>query len=78
MLKLWNATNEGKEGRPRPFWNAFAACSEAEQKRREVLLNWRMERIHSWLDFLRVEEREKNNGPKRYTKLGSRKAQRAA
>lgn len=36
----------------KPFWDAFAACIEAEQKRREALLDWRMERMDSWLDSL--------------------------
>ncbi len=41
--------NEAKEDRPRPFWDALAACVEAEQKRREALLDGRMD---SWLDSL--------------------------
>ncbi len=52
MLKLWSTVSEAKEDQPRSFWNVFAACSEAEQKRREALLDWRMERMDSWLDFL--------------------------
>ncbi|MCA1717138.1 MAG: hypothetical protein LC781_09955 [Actinobacteria bacterium] len=52
MLKLWSTINEAKEDRPRPFWDAFAACIEAEQKRREALLDWRMERMDSWLESL--------------------------
>jgi hypothetical protein len=39
--------NEAKEDRPLPFWDAFAACIEAYQKRREALLDWRMERMDS-------------------------------
>lgn len=79
MLKLWSTVNEAKEDRPRPFWNAFAACIDAEQKSAStILLDRPMERRDSYLDFLGVEEREENNGPKREAKLGSRKAPRAA
>ncbi len=53
LLKLWSTINEAKEDQPRPFWNVFAVYIEAEQKRREALLDWRMERVDSWLDVLR-------------------------
>jgi hypothetical protein len=63
LLKLRSTVNEAKEDQPRPFWNPFAAFIEAEQKRRQALLDWRMQRMALSIDFL--EEREKNNGPKR-------------
>jgi hypothetical protein len=52
LLLLKSTVDEAKEDRTRPFWNAFAAGIEAEERRREALLDRRMERTGSRLESL--------------------------
>jgi hypothetical protein len=52
LLLLRSTVDEAKEDRTRTFWNAFAAGIEAEERRREALLDRRMERTGSWLESL--------------------------
>ena len=49
LLLLRSTVDEAKEDRTRTFWNAFAAGIEAEERRREALLDRRMERTGSRL-----------------------------
>jgi hypothetical protein len=52
LLLLRSTVEEAKEDRTRTFWNAFAAGIEAEERRREALLDRRMERTCSRLESL--------------------------